>query len=267
MSDHDPVPEQLRGAAGTEPRLSEDDPGTTDTTGDPAAPTDSPTLDPDAPLEEPPAVARLRGAAEPAREHRGSFLREVPVLVLIALAVAVLIKTFLVQAFYIPSASMEPTLMPGDRVLVNKVVYRFGDIHHGDVVVFSNPDISQLPERNWIEGVVHWLGEGLGVAQPENEDLIKRVIGLPGDTVEIRNHTVSVNGEPLNEPYLTPAAVQAMQDFGPITVRPGHLFVMGDNRGNSADSRFGLGQVPEDDVIGRAFVIVWPPSDVGGLGG
>ncbi|MFB3737729.1 MAG: signal peptidase I [Candidatus Velamenicoccus archaeovorus] len=211
------------------------------------------------------ADAPERPAPREEKERGGSFLREVPVLVLIALVVAILIKTFLVQAFYIPSASMEPTLMPGDRVLVNKLAYRLGDIHRGDVVVFANPQA--LPtDRNWFEGLVHWLGEGLGVAQPEDEDLIKRVIGVPGDTVEIRDHTVSVNGTPLSEPYLTPAAEAAMQDFGPVTVRPGHLFVMGDNRGNSADSRFSLGQVPEDDVIGRAFVIVWPPSDLGGLG-
>ncbi|HEX9122113.1 MAG TPA: signal peptidase I [Actinomycetota bacterium] len=209
---------------------------------------------------------RAAEGASDREERRGSFFREVPFLVLIALVVAVLIKTFLVQAFFIPSASMEPTLMPGDRVLVNKFVYRFGDIHWGDVIVFENPDASQVPNRNWIGGALHWLGEGLGVAQPENEDLIKRVIGLPGDTVEIRGHTVSVNGDPLTEPYLTPSARAAMADFGPVTVPANALFVMGDNRGNSADSRFSLGTVPEDKVIGRAFVIIWPPSDLGGLG-
>jgi signal peptidase I len=249
---------------------------------DPAA---EPTLDPPATHGDPPddAPVTAAGGGQPAvetegpeagrgdggtatEERRGSFLREVPVLILIALVVAVLIKTFLVQAFYIPSASMEPTLMPGDRVLVNKLVYRFGDVHRGDVIVFENPDLSQIPNRNWVEGVLHWLGEGLGVAQPENEDLIKRVIGLPGDTVEIRDHTVSVNGRPLTEPYLTAQARASMGDFGPVTVPNRALFVMGDNRGNSADSRFGLGSVPEDNVIGRAFVIVWPPSDAGGLG-
>ncbi len=207
-----------------------------------------------------------REPSDQGEEKRGSFLREVPVLVLIALAVAILIKTFLVQAFYIPSASMEPTLMPGDRVLVNKLVYRFGDVHRGDVIVFANPDASAIPQRNWLEAFGHWLGEGLGVAQPQDEDLIKRVIGLPGDTIQIKDHRVFVNGAPLSEPYLTAQARRSMQDFGPTTVPRHDLFVMGDNRGNSADSRFGLGGVPEDDVIGRAFVIIWPPSDFGGLG-
>ena len=207
-----------------------------------------------------------RGRHRKEREDRGSFLREVPALVLIALVVAILIKTFLVQAFFIPSASMEPTLVPGDRVLVNKLAYRFGDIHRGDVVVFSNPQVVSATDRNWFQGVIHWLGEGIGVAQPPDEDLIKRVIGLPGDTVQIRGHAVFVDGQRIAEPYLTAQAKASMQDFGPERVPPGQLFVMGDNRGNSADSRFTLGPVPERDVIGKAFVIIWPPSDVGGLG-
>lgn len=194
-----------------------------------------------------------------------SFLREVPVLVLIAFVIAIVIKTFLVQAFFIPSQSMENTLMPGDRVLVNKVSYEVGDIHRFNVVVFSNPDPSAVPDRGPVLGFLHWLGEGLGFAQPENEDLIKRVIGLPGDTVEIKDNTVYVNGKPLNEPYLHPGAQACNGTYPATRVPPAHMWVLGDNRCESADSRFGLGMVPESNVVGRAFVIVWPFGDVSGL--
>ncbi len=201
---------------------------------------------------------------EPER-RRGSFLREVPVLVLIALAIAIVIKTFLVQAFYIPSESMEPTLMPGDRVLVNKLSYVVGDIHRGNVIVFANPHPHVTSGHGPIVAFLRWLGEGLGFAQPEDEDLIKRVIGLPGDTVAVRHNVVYVNGGPLSEPYLTDSALACNGDYPQTTVPPGELWVLGDNRCNSGDSRFGLGFVPVDDVIGRAFVIVWPLPDVGGL--
>ena len=212
----------------------------------------------------------LEGPGEAEAEDRRKkehppLVREVPVLVLISLVVALVIKSFLVQAFFIPSSSMEPTLMPGDRVLVSKLAYRFGDVGRGDVVVFENPDPTRLPERSLLGSFFHWLGEGLGFAQPEDEDLIKRVIGVSGDTVEIRDRTVHVNGEAFAEPYLTRDARAAMGDYGPVTVPEGMLFVLGDNRGNSADSR-AIGFVPEDRVVGRAFVIIWPPSDLGGLG-
>jgi signal peptidase I len=223
---------------------------------------DEPQAGPEPTAAEPPAE---ESAGEDEQEHEErSFLREVPILVLLALAVAIFIKTFLVQAFFIPSSSMERTLMPGDRVLVNKLAYRFGDLHRGDVVVFENPNEAQLPDRNAIGALLHWLGQGLGFQQPENEDLIKRVIGLPGDTVEIRDHTVRVNDKPITEPYLTQAAIDSMGDYGPVTVPDGELFVMGDNRGNSSDSRV-IGFVPEHNVVGRAFVIIWPPGDAGGL--
>jgi signal peptidase I len=200
------------------------------------------------------------------KRSRFGFLGSLPALILLALVIAVLVKSFLIQAFYIPSPSMEPTLVKGDRVFVNKFVYDFGDVHRGDVIVFSDPEGATV-DRGIVGGFVHWLGEGIGVAQPENEDFIKRVIGLPGETLEIHDYTVYIDGSPLAEPYLTDAARRANGDFGPIQVPPGKLFVMGDNRGNSLDSRFGLGFVPIDKVIGRAFVIIWPPSDVGGLRG
>jgi signal peptidase I len=219
---------------------------------------------PDSPQDPESNVAEAGEPEEDEDEDRHSFLREVPVLVLLALALALFIKTFLVQAFFIPSSSMEPTLVPGDRVLVNKLAYRFGDLHRGDVVVFENPNEAALPDRNAVEALFHWLGEGLGFQQPENEDLIKRVIGLPGDTIVIRDHTVVVNDDPITEPYLTKEALDSMSDYGPVTVPRGELFVMGDNRGNSSDSRV-IGFVPEGNVVGRAFVIIWPPGDAGGL--
>ena len=235
--------------------------------------TDTVRDDPDAPetpasetpAAEPPhpAPATFASAGEKPR-HR--FIGSTPFLVLVALVIAIVVKSFLVQAFYIPSASMEPTLDIGDRVFVNKLAYDIGDIGRGDVIVFENPNPSALPERGIIDGFLHWLGEGIGFAQPEDEDFIKRVIGLPGETVEIRDNVVYIDGDPIDEPYLTAAAIAHNGDFQKMRIPEGKLFVMGDNRGNSADSRYGLGLVPEGKVIGKAFVIIWPPSHMGGLG-
>ena len=187
------------------------------------------------------------------------FLGEVPGLVLMAFVLALIIRTFLFQAFFIPSPSMEPTLIQGDRVLVNKIPYYFHDPRRGDIIVFSNPNPEATPSRGFVGGFFHWLFQGLGFQQPENEDFIKRVVGLPGDVVEGKHGFVYVNGVKLNEPYLT----QHTQPFPATTVPAGKLFVMGDNRGNSLDSRFGLGFVPIDNVIGKAFVKIWPPSRTG----
>jgi signal peptidase I len=196
----------------------------------------------------------------PRRPTIPAFLREVPVLIVLALLLAILLKTFVVQAFFIPSESMEPALLPGDRVLVTKV---FDDPSRGDVIVFADPKGRPGPERGVVGGFIHWLVEAVGIARPEHEDFIKRVIGLPGETVEIRRDVVYVDGTPLTEPYLTPAARDTMSDFGPVRVPDDALFVMGDNRGNSDDSRGSLGFIPLDRVIGRAFLIVWPPSRMG----
>ena len=150
----------------------------------------------------------------------------------------------MIQAFYIPSESMVPTLEVGDRVFVSKFMFDGGDIARGDVIVFENPNAAELPDRSGISSVLHWLGEGIGLAQPENEDFIKRVIALPGETIEIRHNVVYINGEPLDEPYLTQAAKDSTGDYPLHTVPDDALFVMGDNRGNSADSRYGLGLRP-----------------------
>jgi signal peptidase I len=215
-----------------------------------------------------------RPAQEPPDEpdEPRRFLRELPALVLIALLLAIVIKTFLVQAFYIPSESMVPTLRVGDRVLVNRLAYRLGDIERFDVVVFSDPHPAPDEDRGVVGGFLHWLGQGTGVAKPAQEDFIKRVIALPGETWEIRDGAVFVNGVELSEPYLLGPPDE--RDFGPETVPEHSLFVLGDNRLHSCDSRFtpedagvcsGLGYVPEDNVIGQAFVVVWPPSDMGWL--
>jgi len=195
---------------------------------------------------------------QPRRGFLG-FLGEVPGLVLMAFVLAIVIRTFLFQAFFIPSPSMEPTLREGDRVLVDKIPYYFHDPRRGDIVVFENPTETAAIDRGVVGGFFHWLFQGLGFQQPENEDFIKRVIGLPGDVVEGKHGSVYINGKRLVEPYLT----QTTQPFDATTVPEGKLFVMGDNRGNSLDSRFTLGFVPIDKVIGQAFIKLWPPSRFG----
>ncbi|HSJ51687.1 MAG TPA: signal peptidase I [Actinomycetota bacterium] len=207
-----------------------------------------------------PADADRAWASTPSSKRSAfSVLSEVPVLIILAFALAILLKTFVVQAFFIPSGSMQPTLAPGDRVLVTKVIdagpSRF------DVIVFADPNGGGGPDRGFVGGILHWLSEAVGFARPEDEDFIKRVIGLPGDTVELRRGVLFVNGARVREPYL--AGPADTRDFGPVEVPPDSLFVLGDNRLHSNDSRFGLGFVPIDRVEGRAFVIIWPPSRVG----
>jgi signal peptidase I len=220
--------------------------------------------------------------AEPKRRRRSSFWRELPFLILIALVLALLIKTFLVQAFYIPSGSMEPTLHgcpggSGDRVLVNKLVYRFRDPHRGEIIVFrgpqswqDTPEFTANPPSNPVARFFHDVGSALGVAAPSTKDFIKRVIGVGGDHVvccDSQGH-ITVNGHALIEPYIFPGAKPSDQDFN-VTVPKGRLWLMGDHRNESADSRSHLddhdGTIPVNDVIGRAFVKVWPPSHWGTL--
>ncbi len=192
-------------------------------------------------------------------EVKGSFLRELPFLIIGALLLAVFIKSFLFQIFWIPSGSMEDTLIESDRVIVNKLAYRFGEVSRGDVIVFEPAD----RERESVPGkIVRNLAESVGLRTPKS-DLIKRVIGLPGETITIRDNQVLIDGEVIDEPYLRPGTVS--EDFGPETVPPDHYFVMGDNRGSSRDSRFGLGTIERDRIIGKAVAIVWPPARWGGL--
>jgi len=178
------------------------------------------------PAHPPRAVVRRRRARRKALEW--------PFLIVFAVVSAFLIRQYVVQTFYIPSASMHETLIEGDRVLVNKVGYHLHDIHRGDVVVFAKP-------------------ANLNVSE---DDLIKRVVALPGETVEGRGGKVYVNGAPLDEPYVEPLC-HGTGDFAKVTVPAGKLWVMGDNRCNSSDSRV-FGPIDEQLVVGRAFVIAWP---------
>jgi signal peptidase I len=151
-----------------------------------------------------------------------------------------IIRAFLFQSFYIPSPSMTPALKPGDRVLVSKLSYRLHDVRRGDIVVFKRPPHVQ--------------------AGPEVKDLVKRVIGLPGDTVEARDGQVIVNGKALNEPYIAQGAVTSA--VPPTHIAPNHYWVMGDNRSVSEDSRY-FGSISGSLVVGRVFLQVWPISHLG----
>jgi signal peptidase I len=194
-------------------------------------------------LDEPPAAPsggkdRRRRSIRLAIEWGG--------ILVIAVVAAILIRSFVLQPFFIPSGSMEPTLKIGDRVLVNKLAYNFHSVHRGDIVVFSRP-----PNDN----------------SPGVKDLIKRVIGLPGETISSHNGEVYINGHPLKEPWL-PKGEEASPPGGcPLTtlvIPKGDYYVMGDNRADSADSRC-FGPLPGHLIIGRAFVRVWPLSRLGGL--
>ncbi|MFZ8982181.1 MAG: signal peptidase I [Candidatus Nanopelagicales bacterium] len=195
---------------------------------------------------------------------------EFPLLIVGAFLVAFVVKTFLVQAFYIPSGSMEDTLQVGDRVLVNKVVYHLRPVERGDVIVFDGTgsfisgDIVE-PERTPVESLGRLVGEIVGLAPPRDTDFIKRVIGVGGDRVVCCDvdGRITVNGVPLDErPYLYRNNPPSKQSFD-VLVPEGTLWVMGDHRSASADSRAHMGDpgggfVPVDKVIGRAFAVVWP---------
>lgn len=201
--------------------------------------------------------------------RKKSFLRELPGIVVTALVISVLIKTFLVQAFYIPSGSMENTLQVDDRVLVNKLVDKPDEVRRGDVVVFRDPggwlDRSGVVGPGGVLGLVRDALVFVGLAPAVGEeDLIKRVVGVGGDTVECCDDRgrVSVNGVPLQEGYLFDGDEPSLEPFS-VEVPDGRLWVMGDHRSVSEDSRAhrdlpGKGFVPVSDVIGRAFSVVWP---------
>lgn len=209
----------------------------------------------------------------------GAAIREFVVVVAMALALSFVVKTWLVQAFYIPSGSMEDTLIVNDRVVVNKLVPGVMDLHRGDVIVFEDPgdwlssipEVSHGPLRDSVEQVLSFVG-----LLPDTSDnhLIKRVIGMPGDHIVCcdAQGRLTVNGVPLNEPYIKPGDVASSITFD-ITVPEGKVWVMGDHRGDSEDSRFhdpagtgAEGSVPIDRITGRAVAKVWPFDRAGWLG-
>jgi signal peptidase I len=216
----------------------------------------------------------------PPRRSRLWFLHELPVLVVVAFGLAFVLKTLLIQAFYIPSESMQPTLygskghLGNDRVLVNKLAYRLRDPRRGEVIVFiAHEDKTQ---RSFVQKIFRQFGELTGAALPEDTDFIKRIIGLPGDTITVTDTGVWIKPAAggkrfkLREPYINTGADTGVPcggtgwkcpqgpTFGPFKVPKGKYFVMGDNRANSSDSRFSLGPVGRDKIIGKAFVRIWP---------
>lgn len=194
----------------------------------------------------------IEATGERRRRRRRSATRnavEWGIVLVGALGVALVVKTWLFQAFYIPSESMLPTLAVGDRVLVNKVSYDIGDVDRGDIVVFERPE-------DWNTGAI--------------DDLIKRVIGLPGDTISAREGQVYVDGELLDEPWLA-AEDEGVTRFEAssgcdveCTLGPNELFVLGDNRDNSSASNV-YGPIDFERVVGRAFIRVWPIGEFGGI--
>ncbi|WP_242624756.1 signal peptidase I [Krasilnikovia cinnamomea] len=224
------------------------------------------------------ASRRRRGVI---RRKEMPLWQELPLLLVVAFCLAVLIRTFLVQAFFIPSGSMENTLLVGDRVLVNKVVYDMRDPVRGEIVVFRGtdnwaPEQPSTPISNAFAAKLgRTIGDLVGVSRPGERDFIKRVIGLPGDKVACcdAKGRITVNGESIDEPYVQenssldapPNPKQCTsRRFAEVTVPAGEMFVMGDHRLVSQDARC-QGPVPIKNIIGRAFVVVWPSSRFTGL--
>ncbi|MDX5319233.1 MAG: signal peptidase I [Actinomycetes bacterium] len=224
------------------------------------------------PLGEHPRHDRASGV------RRGlAWLQETVAVIAIALALSLLVKTFLVQAFYIPSSSMEDTLAINDRILVNKLAPAVGDLQRGDVVVFTDPGgwlDDPVPQSDGLRQVVIDVLTFVGIIPHDaGEHLIKRVVGIPGDTVACcgSEGRLTVNGIPVDEPYLKPGVAPSSYEFE-VVVPEGTVWLMGDNRSNSADSRAHMGDpgggfVPLEHVVGRAVVTMWPLDRVGSLGG
>lgn len=216
---------------------------------------------------------------KPAKKHGwGRRMAELPILVLLALAIAVVIKTFLVQAFYIPSGSMFPTLHVGDRVLVEKLSYRFGGPGRGDVVVFEKDVFGQEPDVPWHQDLRNFMRDLLGLPTGQSQDYIKRIVAVEGDTIRYSGtpRKLLVNGEEQNQSYIrggrdrsSPTVttddcrrLQMEKTKDGCLVPNDMVFVMGDNRSNSEDSRV-LGPIGENKIVGQAFLIIWPPGDFG----
>lgn len=238
-------------------------------------------------MSQPPEVyAPAPADGIPKQRRRGAlrFLKELPVLIAIALGIALLIKAFLIQAFYIPSASMEPTLDVGDRVLVNKLSYRLGDPERGDIIVFRDPypdpcdadGDTQGCDESFLKRSLNWVAEVFGLPTGDTRDFIKRIVALPGETVAIQDGEIYVcndpgcrpldsDGEPLDGRKVD---FPSTSDEGPVVdddtqaafeVPDDEYYVLGDNRANSSDSRT-FRAIERDEIIGKAFVLVWPAT-------
>lgn len=194
---------------------------------------------------------------------------ELPLVIIVAVLLAFVVKTFLVQIFFIPSGSMENTLLVGDRVAVNRLAYRLGEPMRGDVVVFDGidsfvPADAVAPSQGPVSDLFTELGRTVGVVPPPDTVFVKRIIGVGGDRVACCDSKgrLMVNGESIDEPYIYPGDVASNTPFD-VTVPEGKLWVMGDHRGASADSRAHMGDpgggfVPVDRALGRAFAVIWP---------
>lgn len=275
-----PEPEQSRGGQPQHSGAADDaSPGPTE-----------PTAEPSERMTRAERRQAEEGNASGKKKKKGGLLREIGILVVVALVLSVVLQTFIARVYLIPSQSMEPTLhgcagCTGDRIVVDKLTYRFSDPKPGDVVVFRGPDswdqeFTSNRSSNTFKRGLQEIGSFVGLVAPDENDLVKRIIATGGQTVQCLpgDAGVTVDGKVLDEPYLLtppsplPGANTPCQgrNFGPITVPDGNVWVMGDNRTDSADSRYHIGDelqgtVPESNIIGKARWIVLPFSRIGSI--
>ena len=220
---------------------------------------------------------------KPKKSKKRSLARqaaELPLLVVIAFVIAIVIKTFIVQAFFIPSGSMVPTLRVGDRVLVEKISYRLHDPRRGDIIVFARDLFGPQPDVPWYQDARNFLRELVGLPVGDEEDFIKRIVAIGGDTIRYEGtpRKLYINDEEVDQTFINRGVDRTSPTFTEKDCRrldmepegqgclvpAGRVFVMGDNRGNSQDSRF-LGPIDQDKIVGRGFVVIWPLSHLGTL--
>ncbi len=205
--------------------------------------------------------SRRERRRDASKKGGGGVLEFLVILLVSFLLVFGFVRPFVVEAFWIPSASMVPTLKYGDRVLVNKFIYRFTEPERGDVIVFKSVEGGKLPpEQNPIERFVSIFRDD-GPQPLPRQDLIKRVVGVSGDEISVRRGKLFVNGERQKEPFVN-KGFPDRSSAPPTTVPKNHVFVMGDNRANSQDSRV-FGPVPYENIEGEAFLRFWPPGRIG----
>lgn len=253
-------------------------PEATDPVVSPVLPNVDVPMDAPADAPQPDVPAAVVGPRRPSGRAPWRTALEYGGLIIAALVLASLIRAFLGLAFWIPSESMVPTLKVHDRVVVSRLSYRLHDVNRGDIVVFENPGFAGKRKYALPEQLARNVLEVMGIGQPKEKNLIKRVIALPGETIEGRDGAIFINGKKLNEPYL-PAGTLPGDGFSPQTIPAASVWVMGDNRNNSCDSRCitdpsnpqtgEMGKahpfIEVDRIVGRAFVRIWPVNRIGGL--